>query len=192
MSCRLFDSFSHVIIAIQVKNVCYQVQRILIILYLRVEARKVKAIGKIFFIDLAEVFIPPGRDKLKQSVIKIVANSTRTEREENPLAISVSLLRNIILHSWLRFIARYMWVLSFVILRDLVFYHLIPGYDGRRQRAITDSHGTKFCYDNAIGRMLDIAIIACDPGGDGLHAVISWWTGYLPGEVDFCGLSTVT
>ena len=64
MSRGVFDLFSHVVVAVEIKDVRYEVKRILIVLYIRIEAGQVEAIGKVVFIDLAEIFVPAGRDEL--------------------------------------------------------------------------------------------------------------------------------
>lgn len=57
MSCRLLNLFPHVIVAVKVEDVGDQVERILVILNLGVQAGEVETIGKILFIDFAEVFV---------------------------------------------------------------------------------------------------------------------------------------
>lgn len=57
MSCGLFDLLSHVVFAIQIEDIGDQVEGILVVLDVGVEARKVEAVGQVVFVDLAEVFI---------------------------------------------------------------------------------------------------------------------------------------
>lgn len=56
---RLFYLFPHVIVAVEIKDICYEVQRILVVLDFGVETRKVEAIGQVLFVNLAEVLIAP-------------------------------------------------------------------------------------------------------------------------------------
>jgi hypothetical protein len=49
--------FPHVIVAIKVEHVCYKVERVLVVLNLGVEARKIEAVGEILFVDFAKVFV---------------------------------------------------------------------------------------------------------------------------------------
>lgn len=57
MPSRFLYLFSHVVVAVEVKHVGNQIKCILIVLNLGVEAREVESICKVFFVDLAEVFI---------------------------------------------------------------------------------------------------------------------------------------
>jgi hypothetical protein len=56
---RLFDLFPHVIVTVEVEDICNKVERILVVLDFGVQTREVEAIGEVFFVDFAEVFIPP-------------------------------------------------------------------------------------------------------------------------------------
>ena len=60
----LLDLFSHIVVHFHVEYVRYQVQRILVVLYFRVQASQVESVREIVLIDLAEVFIPSRRDEL--------------------------------------------------------------------------------------------------------------------------------
>ena len=57
MSCRLLNLFPHIIVAVEVENVRHEVKSILIVLNLGVQPRKVEAVGKVLFVNLAEVLI---------------------------------------------------------------------------------------------------------------------------------------
>ncbi len=57
MSGRLLYLLSHVVVTVEVEHVGDKIQSILIVLYLGVEAGKVKSVREIFFVDLAEVFV---------------------------------------------------------------------------------------------------------------------------------------
>ena len=61
---RFLDLLSHIIVAIQVKDISDEVKSVLIILDVRVEPSKVEAVCEVVFIDLAKVFITSGRDEL--------------------------------------------------------------------------------------------------------------------------------
>ena len=60
----LLNLLSHVVVDLHVKDVGHKVQRILIVLDLRIQAGQVEAIREIVFVNLAEVFIASGRDEL--------------------------------------------------------------------------------------------------------------------------------
>lgn len=64
MTSRLLDLLSEIIVGIKVENVGYQVQSILVVRNLGVQAREVESVGQIVLINFAEVFISPRRDKL--------------------------------------------------------------------------------------------------------------------------------
>ena len=84
MSSGLFYLFSHLLVAVQVKNICNQVERILIILYLSVQICKIESIGKVVFVDVAKVFVAARRDELVQ--IKMLANLQIIRRLKEPQA----------------------------------------------------------------------------------------------------------
>ena len=54
---RLLDLLSHVVVAVEIKHVGNQIEGILVVLNLGVEAGEVESVGKVFLVDLAEVFI---------------------------------------------------------------------------------------------------------------------------------------
>ena len=66
VSCRFLDLFSHLIVAVEVEDICNQLECILIVLHLGVEAGQIESIGKVVFIDLAEVFVAAGGYELCQ------------------------------------------------------------------------------------------------------------------------------
>lgn len=60
VACCFLDLFAELVASVQVEDIGHKIQGILIIGNLRVQARKVEAIGKVFFVDLAEVLVPAG------------------------------------------------------------------------------------------------------------------------------------
>ncbi len=66
VSCRFLDLFSHLIVAVEVEDICHQLECILIVLHLGVEAGQIESIGKIVFVNLAEVFVATRRYELCQ------------------------------------------------------------------------------------------------------------------------------
>jgi hypothetical protein len=54
---RLLNLLPQVIIHIVIKDVCNQIQSILVMLNLGVQARQVEAVRQVFLIDLAEIFV---------------------------------------------------------------------------------------------------------------------------------------
>lgn len=63
---RLFNRLAHLILAVEVKHIRHQVQRILVVLYFGVEASQVEAVHKVLFVDFAKVFIAARRDELER------------------------------------------------------------------------------------------------------------------------------
>lgn len=61
---RFLDLLAKVVIRIEVKNVGHEVQRILIVRDLGVEAGKVETIGQVFLVDFAKVLVSAGRNEL--------------------------------------------------------------------------------------------------------------------------------
>lgn len=64
MTSRLLDLLSQIIVGIKIENVGYEIQSILVVRDLGVQAREVESIGQVVLINFAEVFISPRRDKL--------------------------------------------------------------------------------------------------------------------------------
>jgi hypothetical protein len=64
MPCGLLDRLAHVIVAVEVEDVGNEVECILVVLDFGVQAREVKAVGQVFFVDFAEVFVSAGGDEL--------------------------------------------------------------------------------------------------------------------------------
>lgn len=57
MSSRLFYLLSHLILAIDIKNICNKVQGVGIVLNFGVETSEVKPVGKVLLIDVAKVLV---------------------------------------------------------------------------------------------------------------------------------------
>jgi hypothetical protein len=56
---RLLDLFPHIVIAVEVEDIRYEVEGILVVLNFRVKASQVESVGKVFFVDFAEVLVTP-------------------------------------------------------------------------------------------------------------------------------------
>ncbi len=59
MPCRFLNLLSHIVVAVEVEDISHQVEGILVVLNVSVEAREVEAVGEVVFIDFAKVFVPP-------------------------------------------------------------------------------------------------------------------------------------
>lgn len=64
MSCRLLDLLPHIIVAVEVEDVGDQVQCVLVILDIGVEAREVEAVRQVILVNLAEIFVSSRGDEL--------------------------------------------------------------------------------------------------------------------------------
>lgn len=61
---RLLDLFPHLIVAVEVKHIGDEIERILIVLDLGVEASEVEAICQVVLVNLAKVLVSAGGDEL--------------------------------------------------------------------------------------------------------------------------------
>lgn len=57
MAGRLLYGLPHVVVAVEVEDVCDKIEGILVVLNFRVKAGQVEAIGEIVLVDLAEVLV---------------------------------------------------------------------------------------------------------------------------------------
>lgn len=60
MSCGFLNRLAHLVVAVEIKDIGDEVQRILVVLDFRVQAGEVEAIGQVFLVDFAEVFVAAG------------------------------------------------------------------------------------------------------------------------------------
>ena len=61
----LLDLLAHVIVDFHVEDIGHDVERILVVFDLRIKAGQVEAVGKVFFVDFAKIFVPAGGDELR-------------------------------------------------------------------------------------------------------------------------------
>lgn len=54
---RTLNGLAHIIVAVEVENIRHQIEGILVVLDLGVEAGQVKAICQVVLVDLAKVFV---------------------------------------------------------------------------------------------------------------------------------------
>ena len=57
MPCRFLDLLSHIIVAVQVKDISDEVESVLIVLHIGIESSKVETVCEVVFVNLAKVFI---------------------------------------------------------------------------------------------------------------------------------------
>lgn len=60
MSGRFLDLLAHVVFTVQIEDIGDQVEGILVVLYIGIQAREIEAVRQVIFIDLAEVFVAAG------------------------------------------------------------------------------------------------------------------------------------
>ena len=72
MPCRLLDLVSHLIVTVKVEDICNHVQRILVILNIRIQAGKIEAICKVVLVYLTEILITAGRDELYDIRVSVI------------------------------------------------------------------------------------------------------------------------
>ena len=60
MTGRLFNLFTHIIVTVEVEDVGDEVEGILVVLDVGVEACQVEAVGEVVFVDFAKVFVTAG------------------------------------------------------------------------------------------------------------------------------------
>lgn len=70
MPSSLLDLLSHVIVDFHVEDIRDEVERILVVLDLGVEAGKVEAVRQVVLVYLAEVLVASGGDELKQKLAR--------------------------------------------------------------------------------------------------------------------------
>lgn len=64
MTGRFLDLLTQVVVCIEIEDVCYKIQRILIVWHLGIQARQVEAISEVFLVYFAEILVASGRNKL--------------------------------------------------------------------------------------------------------------------------------
>lgn len=65
----LFNLFAHFVVAVEIEDVVHKIESVLVVVDFRVEAGQVEAICHVFLVDLAKVFIAPGRDELVENLL---------------------------------------------------------------------------------------------------------------------------
>jgi hypothetical protein len=66
MTGRFLDLLPQIIIGVEVEDIGHEIERILIVRDLGVQTSQVEAIRQVIFVDLAEILISSGRDKLER------------------------------------------------------------------------------------------------------------------------------
>lgn len=64
MTGRFLDLLTQVVVCIEIEDVCYKIQCILIVWHLGIQASQVEAISEVFLVYFAEILVASGRNKL--------------------------------------------------------------------------------------------------------------------------------
>lgn len=64
MPCRLLYLFAHLIVAVEIEHVGDEVQGVLVVCDISVQAGEIEAVGEVIFINFAKILIAAGGDKL--------------------------------------------------------------------------------------------------------------------------------
>lgn len=63
----LLDLYAHIVVDVHVKDIGDEVEGILIILHLGVEAGQIEAVGEVVLVDFAKVLVAAGADELRDA-----------------------------------------------------------------------------------------------------------------------------
>jgi hypothetical protein len=62
---RLLDRLAHLVVTVEVEHIRHEIQRILVVLDLRIEASQIEPVRQVLLVDLTEVFVATIRDELQ-------------------------------------------------------------------------------------------------------------------------------
>lgn len=79
----LLNLFPHIVVDFHIEDIRYKIQRILVVLHLRVEPSQVETVRQIVFVDLAEVLISTGRDELRDWSVQSNSQKSRSRRNSH-------------------------------------------------------------------------------------------------------------
>ena len=63
---RLLNLITHIIIAVEVKNVSDEIKSVLVVLDVSIEPRQVEPVCEVVFVNFAIIFVAPRRNELLQ------------------------------------------------------------------------------------------------------------------------------
>ena len=81
MTSRLLNLFAHVVIAVEVEDVSDEIQCMLIVLDVSVEAREVETIGEIVFVNFAEVLVTSRIGELRRRLLATLNEERRAKHD---------------------------------------------------------------------------------------------------------------
>ena len=77
MASRLLNLLPHLIITVEIKDICDEVESVLVVLDIGVEACEVEAVGKVVLVNFAKVLIAARRDELENTTLAIMEDEKR-------------------------------------------------------------------------------------------------------------------
>ena len=80
MASRLLDLLPHFIITVKIEDICDEVESVLVILDIGVEAGEVEAVGKVVLVNFTKVLIATRRDELENEMSAIVKGKKRRRK----------------------------------------------------------------------------------------------------------------
>lgn len=80
MASRLLDLLAEIVIGVEVKNICYQIEGILVVRDFRVQTCQIEPVCQVILIDFTEVLISARRDELKIVKPKELAKEVEEEK----------------------------------------------------------------------------------------------------------------
>lgn len=64
MTSRFLDLLTQVVVCVKIEDIRHKVECILIVWHLGIQARQIEPVSEVFLVNLAEIFIASGGDKL--------------------------------------------------------------------------------------------------------------------------------
>ena len=77
MASRLLNLLPHLIVAVEIEDICDEVESVLIILDISVEACEVEAVGKVVLVNFTKVLIAARRDELENAILAFMEDKKR-------------------------------------------------------------------------------------------------------------------
>lgn len=72
MARRLLNLLPHLIVTVEIEDICDEVKSVLVILDIGVEACEVEAVGKVVLVNFTKVLIATRRDELENETLAII------------------------------------------------------------------------------------------------------------------------
>ena len=79
MASRLLNLLPHLIVTVEIEDICNEVESVLIILDVSVEACEVEAVGKVVLVNFTKVLIAARRDELENERLAMIKRKSDGE-----------------------------------------------------------------------------------------------------------------